>query len=66
MKKPWLKKTRSFAQAKKFDEEYYEKETPEERLSDVQFCREQYFLIKGLKNVDRKRFQKVFRIIKQA
>lgn len=66
MKNFWFKKAHSFAEENRLDEEYYAQETPEERLSDVQFCREQYFLIKGVKNARRKRFQRVFKVIKQT
>lgn len=62
----WIKKARSFEEAERFDDEYYNRESPEERLSDIQFCREQYFIIRGI-NIDesRKRLRRVFRVIKQ-
>jgi len=56
----------SFKEAERLDDEYYIRESPEERLSDIQFCREQYFIIKGI-DIDesRKRLRRVFRVIKQ-
>ncbi|OGW00929.1 MAG: hypothetical protein A3I04_06250 [Nitrospinae bacterium RIFCSPLOWO2_02_FULL_39_110] len=62
----WIKKARSFKEAERLDDEYYIRESPEERLSDIQFCREQYFIIKGI-DIDesRKRLRRVFRVIKQ-
>ena len=38
--------------------------TPEERLSEIQICREQYFKMKGI-DESRKRLRRVFKIIKQ-
>lgn len=67
MKKKWINKTSSFYNAQELDDKYYISKTPKERLSDIQICREQYFLInKKAKNESRKRLQRVVRIIKQT
>lgn len=63
MKKIWQQKHTSFKEAKEFDDIYYMSESPEERLSDIQFCREQYFKMKGIANEGRKRLRRVIRII---
>ena len=42
MKKVWVHKTDSFRKAKEFDDRYNLSLSPEERLSDVQFLREEY------------------------
>ncbi len=60
-----LHKASSFAKARAFDEKYYVSRTPSERLSDVQFCREQYFKMHKF-NANRKRLQRVVRVIKHA
>lgn len=62
----------SFKEADDWDIKYYAFRTPEERLSDIQFCREQYYLInpkttsKNTKNVSRKRLPRVLKIVKQT
>ena len=62
----WIKKTHFFKEAERLDDEYYIRESPEDRLSDIQFCREQYFIIKGI-NIDESRrgLRRVFKVIKQ-
>lgn len=66
MKKIWVNKANSFKAAERFDNDYYLKMTSSERLETVQFLREEYFKIKkGLRNEDRKRLRRVFRIIEQ-
>jgi hypothetical protein len=67
MKKAWwIKKTYSFKEAEKTDDEYYRKESFAKRLNDMQLCREQYFMIEGIDiNESRKRLRRVFRVIKQ-
>lgn len=65
MKIMWAHKTNSFKKAKEFEDKYYRAESPEARLSDLQFCREIYFKLKGLKNESRKRLRRVIRIAKQ-
>src|SRR3989344_2438289 len=61
----WIKKTHFFKEAERLDDEYYIRESPEDRLSDIQFCREQYFIIKGI-NIDESRrgLRRVFKVIK--
>ena len=66
MKKVWVNKVNSFKEAKDFEDRYYFSMTPEERLSNVQFCREEYLKIKkDALNEDRKRFRRLVKIIKQ-
>ena len=60
-----LKKFTSFKAENKAELQYYKQKTPEERLSDIQFCREQFFKLSGI-NENRKRLRRVFRIIKQT
>ena len=67
MKKVWLNKTGSFQKAEEFDDQYNLSLSPEERLSAVQFLREEYFKInKDLKNENRKGLRRVLKIIKQT
>lgn len=63
MKKIWIHKANSFKEAQEFEDRYYMEESPEERLSDIQFCREQYVRIKGIRNAGRKRLRRVIRVI---
>lgn len=64
MKKIWIKKFSSFKEAEDFDDEYYCKETPQQRLNDIQLCREIYFKLKNINiNESRKRLRRVFRIV---
>lgn len=65
MKKNWIKIAGSFKEANQNDFDYYSRQSKEERLNDIQFCREQYFLLKG-KNENRKGLRRVYKIIKQA
>ena len=52
----------SLKEADKLDLEFWKSKTPEERLDVLQYLREIYY---EFKNEDRKRFQKVYRVIKQ-
>ena len=45
------------------DIEYWKSRTPEEKLDNLQYLRELYY---ELKNESRKRFQKIYRIVKRA
>lgn len=64
MKKWWVKKANSFKEAEHFDNEYYRQRTPEERLSDIQVCREMYFKLKGTNiNEIRKGLRRIFRVV---
>lgn len=65
MKNIWLHKARSFKEAKEFEDKYYLLKTPSERLSDMQFCRDQYFKIKGIVDEGGKGLRRVIRIFKQ-
>lgn len=60
----WENLARSFKEAEEFDTKYYSSLSPEERLSDVQFCREQYFIMKGL-NESRKRLRRTVKVIQR-
>lgn len=51
----------SIEDAEKEDIEYWKLKTPEERLDILQVLREEYYI---LKNEDRKRLQRVYKIIK--
>ena len=59
--KIWVNIAKSFKEAEEFDDKYYMAMTPEERLSMVQICREEYYA--KIKHEDRKRFRRVVRII---
>lgn len=62
----WIKKADSFKQAEKFEKHYYHEESLEQRLNDVQLCRQMYFLMKGIDiNAARKGLRRVFRIVEQ-
>jgi hypothetical protein len=62
MKKIWINKANSFKKAQEFDLNYYLKMKPEDRLSIIQFLREEYF---RMKNEDRKRLRRVIKVIQQ-
>ena len=64
-KKIWVRKFNSFKEENKADIKYYSSKTPEERLSDIQFCREQFPKLRG-NNENGKGLRRVFKIIKQA
>ena len=64
-KKIWVRKFNSFKEENKADIKYYSSKTPEERLSDIQFCREQFPKLRGT-NENGKGLRRVFKIIKQA
>jgi len=65
-KKVWERLSHSFEKARLADDEYYRYETPAERLSDMQFIREQYYKIgRSGGSTDRKGFRRVVRIVKQ-
>lgn len=53
----------SFNEAKDGEDEYYLSLSYQERLSDLQFCREQYFKLKP--HEDRKGLRGFIKIIKQ-
>jgi hypothetical protein len=63
-KKIIINKFTSFKEAEEWEDEYYLFKSKEERLSDIQYCREIYFKLLN-KNAGRKRFRRVFRVIKQ-
>ncbi len=53
----------SFEEAEKEDIAYWKSKTPEEKLDALQHLREIYY---DLNNENRERFQRFYRIIKQA
>ncbi len=67
MKKIWVKKMKSFKEANEFNDEYYKRMTPIERLEIIQILREEYskFSKKGMENGTSKGLRRVVRIIKQ-
>ena len=66
MEKIWVNKATSFADAEKFDEDYYFNLTSLERLEIMQFLRESYYKIKkDLNNESRKGLRRVVKVIKQ-
>ena len=65
MKKIWVKKFKSFEEAEEADKKYYANMSPEERLATMQFIRESYFKMVGIKHDGRKRLRRVFKIVKQ-
>jgi len=66
-KKIWAKKFNSFKEAQAAEFSYYMSLTPEERLSIVQFPREEYCKFNRAKgNANRERLSRVFKVIKQT
>jgi hypothetical protein len=63
MRKKWVHKTNSFKQAEDFENRLHMQASAQERLSDIQFCREQYFKLKGLSYAGRKRLRRIIKII---
>jgi hypothetical protein len=61
----YVNKANSFKEAEEWEDKYYASLSAEERLSDIQICRENYYKLKKNVNARRKRFCRVFRIIKQ-
>lgn len=54
--------SRSFEEAEEWDLQQYRSMTPEQRLDILQYLREEYY---KFKNVDRKGFQRIYRVIRQ-
>ncbi len=63
-KRAYIYKARSFKEAEEWEDNLYASLNTEERLSDIQVCREQYFIMKGI-DENRKRLRRVVRVIKQ-
>ena len=59
--KHYVKKL-SFEEAEQSDVHYWKSQSPEEKLDILQCLREVYY---SVKNESRKRFQRVYRVIKQ-
>lgn len=66
MKRIWIKKFKSFKEAEKFNQNYYSKMTPAERLDILQYLREIYSKIKGGKYAVGTGLRRVIKIIPQA
>lgn len=67
MKKFWIKKANSFKEAERLDDEYYCLRTPEQRLSDIQLCRDIYFKLKGVDIYEiRKGLRRFFKVSEQT
>lgn len=66
-RKIWIRKMSSFAEAEKFDADYYRAMSRNERLETMQFLREVCGKIrKGKYNACGKRLRRVVRVIQQA
>jgi len=64
MKKIWVKKFNNFEAAELAERRYYEQMTPSERISIVQFLRDQLDKFSGeKKNAHRKRLRRSVKII---
>jgi len=63
MKRIWVKKAKSFSEAKKFDEDYYFSLSRSKRLETMQFLREVYSKLKRAKNESRKGLRGFIKII---
>jgi len=61
----WIRKAKSFKEAEEFDDEYYRRMPPEDRLSDMQLCRQMYFKLKHI-NIDevRKGLRRFYKVVK--
>ncbi len=67
MKKPWIKKFKTFKSAEEADKQYYLKMSPAERLDILQFLRESYIkLKKGKKHESGQRLRRVVKILQQT
>jgi len=53
----------TFKDAERLDIEYWKSCTPEEKLDILQYLRELYY---DFKNESRKRFQRIYRIVKRT
>lgn len=63
--KIWVNKAGNFAEAARFDKNYYLKMSAEQRLETVQMLREMWFKINKTNYENGKRLRRVVRIIKQ-
>ena len=67
MRKIWVKRSKSFKEAEKFNQEYYSNMSASKRLEIIQILRDAYFKLKtGPCYESRKRLRRVVRIIKQT
>jgi len=65
-KRKWIRVVKGFKEKNRLDEIDHLSKTAEERLSDIQFCRENYSYLKGRKNANRKGLRRVLKIIKKT
>ena len=66
MKKVWINRAGSIADAEEFERDYYSEMSSSERLETVQFLREAYFKIKkGSRDEGRKGLRRVLNIVEQ-
>jgi len=66
-KKIWVHTSRSFLEAKTFDDQYYLDMTHQERVETVQYLRETYVKMnKKNAHARGKRLRRVIKVIKQA
>lgn len=63
MKRRWVKKTKSFKEAEKFERDYYFLMSGTERLENMQFLRELYRKFKQGKNENRKGLRGFIKVI---
>lgn len=63
MKKIWMHKAKTLADAEKFDFNYYSQMSSSERLDIIQYLRELYLKINGNKYARRKRLCRVIKVI---
>jgi hypothetical protein len=66
MKKPWIKKFKSFAEAEASDKKRYSKMSPKEKWDTMQFLREVYYKFQGGAYEKGKGLRRVLKVIKQA
>jgi len=66
MKRIWMHKAHSFKEAEKFDNDYYLRMRPEERIETVQFLRDMFFKFKRPSQDERgKGLRRSIKIIQQ-
>lgn len=64
MKKIWVHKSYAFSDADAFSDVLNRLSSYKQRLSDIQFCRECYFKLKGIYE-NRKRLRRSVKVIKR-
>lgn len=67
MKRWTIRKAGSFAEADALEDRYYRERSHEDRLSDVQRCREYFLKMKGIDGDEvRKGLRRVFTIVQRS